>query len=101
MLYLHWCIFLLLHWFLQMQCYKKCSHFVWLDEEMNPKANEVISSSLQNLNDEKQKVKYAMMKDEEMKMKMELLNKHLKLNSMINIVVLIAYVVVNNNEIGS
>lgn len=73
-----------------MQGYKKCSHFIWLDEEMNPKENEVISSLLQNLNDKKQKVKYANIKDEEMKMKMKLLKKHF--NWMSIIFVLIALV---------
>ena len=48
-----------------MQGYKKCNHFVWLDEEMNSRAEEVISSLLQNLNDEKQKMKDAIRKDED------------------------------------
>lgn len=76
-----------------MQGYKECSHFIWFDEEMNPRAKEVILSLLHNLNDEKQKVKYYIRKDEEMKMKMKVLKNHLKLNWMIIINVLIAYVI--------
>ncbi|KAI5441161.1 hypothetical protein KIW84_010573 [Lathyrus oleraceus] len=77
----------------KMQGYQKRSHFVWLDEKMNPRVKEVLLSFLQNLNDEKQKVKDYIRKDEEIKMKMKLLKKHLKLNWMITIVVLIAYVI--------
>ncbi|CAL5193368.1 unnamed protein product [Lathyrus oleraceus] len=51
----------------KMQGYKKCSNFVRLDEEMNPRTKEVISSLLHNLNYEKLKVKDSIRKDEEMK----------------------------------
>lgn len=39
----HLFIFLHLHSCFQVQGYKKCDHFNWLDEEMNLRANEFIS----------------------------------------------------------
>ncbi|CAI8601104.1 unnamed protein product [Vicia faba] len=44
----------------KVQGFKKCSNFVWLDEEMNPRAKEVIGNLLHNLNEEKQRVKESM-----------------------------------------
>lgn len=52
--------------------YKKCYHFVWLDKEINHRAKKVISTLMQNLTDEKKKVKDANIRDEEMKMKMKM-----------------------------
>lgn len=65
---------------MQLQGFKKCINFVWLDEEMNPRAKEVISSLLKNLNDEKQRSKDSITKEKEMRMKMKLLKKQLKFN---------------------
>ncbi|XP_058773526.1 uncharacterized protein LOC131647679 [Vicia villosa] len=76
----------------KIQGFKKCSNFVWLDEEMNPRAKEVISSLLQNLNEEKQRVKDSISKEEETRMKMKLLKKQLKFNMFVTIFVLVAFV---------
>jgi hypothetical protein len=34
---------------------KECNYFEWVDDEMNPRAKEVILSLLQKINDEKKK----------------------------------------------
>ncbi|CAL5202549.1 unnamed protein product [Lathyrus oleraceus] len=72
--------------------YKKCYHFVWLDEEINHRAKKVISTLMQNLTEEKKKVKNAKIRDEEMKMKMKFLKKRLKFNWMMTIIMLFALV---------
>ncbi|XP_058742591.1 uncharacterized protein LOC131615106 [Vicia villosa] len=77
----------------KIQGFKKCSQFVWWDEEMNPRAKEMISTLLQNLNEEKQRVKDSISKEEETKMKMKLLKKQLKFNLFVTIFVLVAFVV--------
>ncbi|XP_058784700.1 uncharacterized protein LOC131659541 [Vicia villosa] len=73
----------------KVQGFKKCSNFVWLDEEMNPRAKEVISSLMQKLNEEKQRVKDSVAKEEELEMKMKLIKKQLKFNWVMTIVVLV------------
>ncbi|CAL5193526.1 unnamed protein product [Lathyrus oleraceus] len=64
----------------KVQGFKKCSHFVWLDEEMNPREKEVISALLKNINEEKATVKSYKVKEEELKMKVKMLKKQLKIN---------------------
>ncbi|CAK8535473.1 unnamed protein product [Lathyrus sativus] len=59
----------------KIQGYKKCNHFIWLDEEINHIAKEVISTLMHNLTNVKQKVKDVNFRDEEMKMEMEILKK--------------------------
>ncbi|CAI8595996.1 unnamed protein product [Vicia faba] len=76
----------------KVQGFKKCSNFVWLDEEMNPRAKEVIGNLLHNLNEEKQRVKESMVKEEETRMKIKFLKKQLKFNWFITIFVLVAFV---------
>ncbi|KAI5393592.1 hypothetical protein KIW84_060643 [Lathyrus oleraceus] len=34
----------------KIQGFKKCNHFVWLDGETNPRAKELISALLKNIN---------------------------------------------------
>ncbi|KAI5433591.1 hypothetical protein KIW84_020758 [Lathyrus oleraceus] len=41
----------------KIQGYKKCSHFIWLDEEMNPRTKKLIYTLLKNINEENVKVK--------------------------------------------
>ncbi|XP_058733936.1 uncharacterized protein LOC131605617 [Vicia villosa] len=77
----------------KLQGFKKCSNFVWLDEEMNTGAKEVISSLIHNLEEEKQRAKNASMKEEEMRTKMKLMKKQLKFNWSITILVLVALVI--------
>ncbi|XP_058779432.1 uncharacterized protein LOC131653335 [Vicia villosa] len=76
----------------KIQGFKKCSNFVWLDEEMNPRSKEVISSLLKNLNDEKQRSKDSIAKEEEMRMKMKMLKKQLKFNWSITIIMFVTLV---------
>ncbi|XP_058762845.1 ent-kaurenoic acid oxidase 1-like [Vicia villosa] len=76
----------------EIQGFKKCSNFVWLDEEMNPRSKEVISSLLKNLNDEKQRSKDSIAKEEEMRMKMKMLKKQLKFNWSITIIMFVTLV---------
>lgn len=77
-----------LHWYLHIQCYKKCSHFVWLDDEMNHIAKELISALLNNINKENVNVKSYKAKEEELKM----LKKQLKINWILVFVMLFAFV---------
>ncbi|XP_050888518.1 uncharacterized protein LOC127093618 [Lathyrus oleraceus] len=76
----------------KLQGFKKCNHFVWLDEEMNPRVKELISSLLKNINKEKAKVKSYKVKEEELKMKVKMLKKQLKINWMLLFVMLFAFV---------
>lgn len=59
---------------------------------MNPRAKEVIGNLLHNLNEEKQRVKESMVKEEETRMKIKFLKKQLKFNWFITIFVLVAFV---------
>ena len=77
---------------MQIQGFKKCSNFVWLDEEMNSRAKEVISELLCKLDEEKQRAKDAISKEEELRMKMKLMKKHVKSNWFITVFVLVALV---------
>ncbi|CAL5198568.1 unnamed protein product [Lathyrus oleraceus] len=61
----------------KVQGFKKCSHLVWFDEEMNPRAKELISALLMNINEEKATVKSYKEKEEELKMKVKMLKKQL------------------------
>ncbi|XP_058763034.1 uncharacterized protein LOC131636440 [Vicia villosa] len=78
---------------MQLQGFKKCSNFVWLGEEMNPRAKEVISSLMHNLEEEKQRAKDASTTKEKMRTKMKLMKKQLKFNLSITILVLVALVI--------
>ncbi|XP_058751367.1 uncharacterized protein LOC131624449 [Vicia villosa] len=77
----------------KLQGFKKCNNFIWLDEEMNTREKEVISSLIHNLEEEKQRAKNASMKEEEMRTKMKLMKKQLKFNWSITILVLVALVI--------
>ncbi|CAL5213892.1 unnamed protein product [Lathyrus oleraceus] len=76
----------------KVQGFKKYSHFVWLDEEMNSRAKELISALLKNINEEKTTVKSYKAKEEELKMKVKMLKKQLKINWMLLFVMLFAFV---------
>ncbi|CAL5188960.1 unnamed protein product [Lathyrus oleraceus] len=73
-------------------CFKKCSHFVWLDEEMNPRAKQLIYAILKNINGEKATIKSYKAKEEELKMKVKMLKKQLKINWMLLLVMLFVFV---------
>ncbi|CAL5184601.1 unnamed protein product [Lathyrus oleraceus] len=64
----------------KIQNFKKCSHFIWFDKEMNPRAKELISALLKNINEGKATVKSYKAKKEELKMKVKMLKKQLKIN---------------------
>ncbi|XP_050919329.1 uncharacterized protein LOC127136858 [Lathyrus oleraceus] len=66
------------------QGFKKCSHFIWLDEEMNPRVKELIYALLKNISEEKATVKSYKAKEEELKM--------LKINCMLLFFMLFAFV---------
>lgn len=87
-----WCLQLHIQWCLQVQGFKKCSHFIWLDEEMNPRAKELISALLKNINEKKVTVKSYKAKEEELKMKMKMLKKQLNINWMLLFVMLFTFV---------
>ncbi|CAL5194222.1 unnamed protein product [Lathyrus oleraceus] len=72
----------------KVQGFKKCSHFVWLDEEINPRAKELISALLKNINKEKATIKSYKVKEEELKMKVKMLKKQLKKQLKINWILL-------------
>ncbi|XP_050918717.1 uncharacterized protein LOC127136167 [Lathyrus oleraceus] len=76
----------------KVQGFKKCNHFVWLDEDMNPRAKELISAILNNINEEKATIKSYKEKEEELKMKVNMLKKQLKINWMLLFVMLFAFV---------
>ncbi|CAL5205904.1 unnamed protein product [Lathyrus oleraceus] len=76
----------------KVQGFKKYNHFVWLDEEMNPRAKELISALLKNINEEKARVKSYKVKEEELKMKVKMLKKQLKINWMLLFGMLFAFV---------
>jgi hypothetical protein len=59
-----------------------------LDEEMNSRAKELISALLKNINEEKATVKSYKAKEEELKMKVKMLKKQLKINWMLLFVML-------------
>lgn len=75
-----WSLQLHLQCCLQVQGFKKCSHFVWLDEEMNPREKELISALLNSINKEKATVKSYKGKEEKLKIKLKMLKKPLKIN---------------------
>ncbi|XP_058771936.1 uncharacterized protein LOC131645470 [Vicia villosa] len=87
------CVKLIYSPLIQLQGFKKCNNFIWLDEEMNTRAKEVISSLIHNLEEEKQRAKDASMKEEEIRTKMKLMKKQLKFNWSITILVLVALVI--------
>ncbi|CAL5213710.1 unnamed protein product [Lathyrus oleraceus] len=76
----------------KVQGFKKCSHFVWLDEEMNHRIKELIFSLLKNINEEKATVKFYKVKKEELKMKVKMLKKQLKINWMLLFAILFVFV---------
>ncbi|CAL5184195.1 unnamed protein product [Lathyrus oleraceus] len=76
----------------KIQDFKKRSHFVWLDEEMNPREKELISALLNSINKEKATIKSYKGKEEELKIKLKMLKKLLKINSMLLFVMLFSFV---------
>ncbi|CAL5185523.1 unnamed protein product [Lathyrus oleraceus] len=76
----------------KVQGFKKCKHFVLLDEEMNHRAKELISALLKNINEEKATIKSYKAKEEKLKMKVKMLKKQLKINWMLLFVILFAFV---------
>lgn len=71
---------------------QKCNHFAWLDEEMSPGAEELMSALLKNLNEEKEMVNTYKAKEEELKAKVKILKKQLKINWILLFVMLFAFV---------
>ncbi|CAL5189794.1 unnamed protein product [Lathyrus oleraceus] len=76
----------------KIQGFKKCSHFVWLDEEINPMSKELSFALLKKINEEKVTIKSYKAKEEELKMKVKMLKKELKMNLMLLFVMLFAFV---------
>lgn len=59
---------------------------------MNPRAKELISALLKNINKDKAMVKLCKAKEEELKRKVKMLKKQLKINWMLVFVMLFAFV---------
>ncbi|KAK2355375.1 pentatricopeptide repeat-containing protein [Trifolium repens] len=57
----------------KLQGKKECNYFEWVDDEMNPRAKEVILSLLQKINDEKKKTYESEKREDELKKKMKLM----------------------------
>ncbi|CAK8543795.1 unnamed protein product [Lathyrus sativus] len=75
----------------KVQGYKKCTHFAWLDEEMNPRTKELISALLKKLNKEKEMISTHKTKDE-LKIKVKILKKHLDINWILLFVIFFTFV---------
>ncbi|CAI8591718.1 unnamed protein product [Vicia faba] len=77
------------------QRYKKCSHFAWYDEEMSQRAKEVISSMHQKLNQEKFKLNEAIIREDQLKLKIKFLKMMNKFIMGMTLVLLIGLIVSN------
>ncbi|CAK8567697.1 unnamed protein product [Lathyrus sativus] len=77
------------------QRYKRCSHFVWYDEEMSQRAKEVISPMHQKLNQEKVKLNEAIVREDQLKLKIKYLKVMNKFTMRMTLVLLIGLVVSN------
>ncbi|XP_058768557.1 uncharacterized protein At4g04775-like [Vicia villosa] len=62
----------------KIQGYKRCNHFVWYDEEMGPRAKDMISKLNQRLNIANLKIDEGKIQEDELNRKIKKLNTEMK-----------------------
>ncbi|CAK8532063.1 unnamed protein product [Lathyrus sativus] len=72
---------------------KRCGHFVWYDEEITPRAKEMITSLKEKLCSEQNKVNECRVKEDELKMKIKFLNMQMKFSCVMSFVMLLGLIV--------
>ncbi|CAI8609745.1 unnamed protein product [Vicia faba] len=76
----------------KVQGYKRCSHFIWYDDEISSRAKEIINTLQKKLDQERAKVDEANIKVPEVKTKLNSINLMMKFSVLITFVLAIGLV---------
>ncbi|XP_058725331.1 uncharacterized protein LOC131596624 [Vicia villosa] len=79
----------------KVQGHKRCSHFVWYDDELSSRAKEIISSLQKNLEQERARLDEAYTKVAEVKMKLNAMNLLMKFSVSMTFVMAVGLVMLN------